>query len=116
MARRVLDRVRAKVRAPFDRFVKLAAEEASLPKRLRALCGPHNLQDNEPQGLTVPDTVRRGIAVMEAHLEVPVPIAALCGRMRVSLRQLDRLVSRHVSTLPSSTATSGSTARGSALL
>lgn len=54
----------------------------------------------EPIGNTTPRHVRRAIALMERHLEHPMPIAEICTQARVSHRQLDRLFRRYVKKSP----------------
>ncbi len=61
---------------------------------------PQNPPEAEPLGKTVPQAVRRAIAAMEAHLEEPLPIPAICAQVEISQRQLDRLFSRHLHKTP----------------
>lgn len=68
--------------------------------RLREHGAPQNPQGAEPLGNTVPDIVRRVIAAMEAHLEDPLTIGALCRMTDISHRQLNRLFSRYLKKTP----------------
>jgi AraC family carnitine catabolism transcriptional activator len=54
----------------------------------------------EPIGTTTPRHVRRAIALMEQHLEHPMPIADICNAAGVSHRQLDRLFQTYVKKSP----------------
>lgn len=54
----------------------------------------------EPIGATTPRHVRRAIALMEAHLEHPMPIPDICAAARISHRQLDRLFRQCVQKSP----------------
>ncbi len=67
---------------------------------LRDHNAPQNPQDNEPLGVTVPDTVRRAIKAMEENLETPLTIAEVCAAAGVSHRQLDRLFAEYVRKTP----------------
>lgn len=77
-----------------------AAARYLFSQALRDHTAPQNPQDSEPLGARVPATVRRAIRTMEAHLETPLTIAALCERIGLSQRQLDRLFARHVGKTP----------------
>lgn len=68
--------------------------------KLRAPTTSQSPADSEPVGSTVPEAVRRAIALMELHLENVISIAALCRRTGLSQRQLDRLFLRHVGKSP----------------
>jgi transcriptional regulator GlxA family with amidase domain len=59
-----------------------------------------NPADREPLGLTVPETVRRAVALMELHLENVLSITELSARLGLSHRQLDRLFVRYTSQSP----------------
>jgi transcriptional regulator GlxA family with amidase domain len=54
----------------------------------------------EPLGSTVPDTVRRAIAVMERHLENAISIPEICAIAGISHRQLGRLFARYIGRPP----------------
>ncbi|MEL6647690.1 MAG: GlxA family transcriptional regulator [Pseudomonadota bacterium] len=54
----------------------------------------------EPIGTTTPRHVRRAIALMERHLEHPMPISDICSETHVSQRQLDRLFRQYVKKSP----------------
>ncbi|WP_138933886.1 GlxA family transcriptional regulator [Roseovarius arcticus] len=54
----------------------------------------------EPLGNTAPGAVKRAIALMEKHLETPLPIAQICAEVGISHRQLDRLFAAHVRKTP----------------
>jgi len=54
----------------------------------------------EPLGSTVPQAVRRAIAVMEDNLENALSIPEICSRIGLSHRQLDRLFTRYVRKSP----------------
>ncbi|MEL7116824.1 MAG: helix-turn-helix domain-containing protein, partial [Pseudomonadota bacterium] len=55
---------------------------------------------SEPLGNSVPASVRAAIRVMEANLETPLSIAALCKEIGLSHRQLDRLFAQCVRKTP----------------
>ncbi|MBC6438037.1 MAG: GlxA family transcriptional regulator [Rhodobacteraceae bacterium] len=67
---------------------------------LRGAATPQYTHTAGPLGFSVPDRVRAAIRVMEANLEDPLPITALCGRIGLSHRQLDRLFARYVRKTP----------------
>ncbi|MFC3613361.1 GlxA family transcriptional regulator [Lutimaribacter marinistellae] len=54
----------------------------------------------EPLGNSVPTAVRAAIRVMEANLETPLSISALCEEVGLSHRQLDRLFAQCVRKTP----------------
>lgn len=54
----------------------------------------------EPLGSTVPQAVRRAVAVMEQNLENALSIPEICSRIGLSHRQLDRLFTRYVGKSP----------------
>ncbi|MEX0283565.1 MAG: GlxA family transcriptional regulator [Paracoccaceae bacterium] len=67
---------------------------------LRDHTAPQNPQEAEPLGVTVPDTVRHAIKLMEKNLETPIAIATLCQSLKCSHRQLNRLFSQYVRKTP----------------
>ncbi len=65
--------------------------------------GPSALQQpegNEPLGTIIPATLKTAIQIMEAHLEDPLPIPAICKQANISHRQLDRLFATHIRKTP----------------
>jgi len=54
----------------------------------------------EPLGSLVPARVKTAIQLMEDNLEEPLPIPALCQRVGISHRQLDRLFATHIRKTP----------------
>lgn len=54
----------------------------------------------EPLGNTAPSSVKRAIALMERHLETPLPVAEIAGLTGLSLRQLERLFRQYVRKTP----------------
>ncbi len=54
----------------------------------------------EPFGQTTPSLVRRAIDVMEAHLETPLSIPAICQHLKVSQRHLGRVFKDYVRKTP----------------
>ncbi|MEQ9260414.1 MAG: GlxA family transcriptional regulator [Roseovarius sp.] len=54
----------------------------------------------EPLGNTAPSSVKRAIALMERHLEGPLPVAEIARRTGLSLRQLERLFRQYVRKTP----------------
>ncbi|MDU8943592.1 GlxA family transcriptional regulator [Ovoidimarina sediminis] len=77
-----------------------AAARYVFSQPLRDHNAPQDPQTTEPLGVTVPESVRRAIDVMEDNLELPLPIAEICRRIGISHRQLDRLFDRYVCTSP----------------
>ncbi|RKF16991.1 GlxA family transcriptional regulator [Roseovarius spongiae] len=77
-----------------------AAARYLLHPPVRPVQAPQNPDAAEPLGPTAPSGVRRAIALMERHLETPLPIAALCARIGLSQRQLDRLFKTYVRKTP----------------
>ncbi|MEO1140718.1 MAG: helix-turn-helix domain-containing protein, partial [Pseudomonadota bacterium] len=67
---------------------------------VRPIGASQNSETVEPLGNTAPGAVRQAIAVMERHLEVPMPIAVICAEVGVSQRQMDRLFKAYVKTTP----------------
>ncbi|MCZ4351584.1 GlxA family transcriptional regulator [Roseovarius aestuarii] len=59
-----------------------------------------NANPTDPLGNTAPGTVRRAIALMEQHLETPIPIAEVCQHIGTSHRQLNRLFATYVRKTP----------------
>lgn len=68
--------------------------------RLRGAGSSQNPAGAEPLGSTVPDAVRRAIAIMERNLEDAVSVAQMCRELQLSHRQLDRLFRRYVGRSP----------------
>ncbi|MFJ4375304.1 GlxA family transcriptional regulator [Pseudomonas japonica] len=69
-------------------------------ERLRPLGSQQNPQAPQPLGNTVPDLVRQAIRLMEENLEEAVAIPAICARIGISQRQLDRLFNQIVGKSP----------------
>ena len=67
---------------------------------LRDHTASQNPGAGEPLWASVPEPVRRAIAVMEEHLETPLTMAELCRAIDLSHRQLDRLFARYVRKSP----------------
>ncbi len=57
-------------------------------------------EQTEPLGNSVPANVRAAIRVMEANLETPLSISAVCREVGLSHRQLDRLFAQCVRKTP----------------
>jgi len=68
--------------------------------RLRPFGTSQNPSGAEPLGNTVPEIVKRAIALMEKHLEDAVSISRICTSIAISHRQLDRLFRRYVGKAP----------------
>jgi transcriptional regulator GlxA family with amidase domain len=68
--------------------------------KLRPAGTSQNPAGVEPLGSTVPETVRRAIAIMEQNLENALSIPEICGSTGISHRQLDRLFRRYLGKPP----------------
>ena len=79
-----------------------AAARYIFHREIRGEGARQNPEFADPLGNTIPSSVRRAIAEMERHLEVPVPIPQICAEVRTSQRQLDRLFKRYVGKAPAS--------------
>ena len=66
---------------------------------------PHGTLQNasaaDPMGAVTPQTLRRAIATMEAHLETPLSITDIAAEAQISHRQLNRLFEVYVGKTPS---------------
>ncbi len=82
-----------------DAMANAAARYIFHPQ-LRAADMPQNPAASEPLGRTVPDNLRRAIALMERHLENVIPVAEVARGVGLSQRQLDRLFQRYVGKSP----------------
>jgi len=67
---------------------------------VRPIGTSQNSEAVEPLGNTAPSAVREAIAVMERHLEVPIPIAEICAQVGLSQRQIDRLFKAYAHKTP----------------
>ncbi len=68
--------------------------------RLRGPAAMQQPEGSEPLGALVPANLKTAIQVMEAHLEDPLPIPAICEQVGVSHRQLDRLFATYIKKTP----------------
>lgn len=82
-----------------DALANAAARYIFHPQ-LRSAEMPQNPAASEPLGRTVPDNLRRAIALMERHLENVIPVAEVGRGVGLSQRQLDRLFQRYVGKSP----------------
>ncbi len=67
---------------------------------MREVGAPQYPQLVEPLGVTVPDSVRAAIKVMEQHLEDPLSIREICETASISQRQLSRLFAQYLKKTP----------------
>lgn len=67
---------------------------------VRGSSDTQNPENLEPLGSTTPTIVRRAIDLMEANLEVPLPIPDLCQKLGISQRHLGRLFKIYVRKSP----------------
>jgi len=82
-----------------DALANAAARYIFHPK-LRPAGSSQNPAGVEPLGRTVPNLVRRAIAIMEQHLENAISIPEICSKAGISHRQLDRLFTRYLGKSP----------------
>lgn len=77
-----------------------AAARYILHDHVRPVGARQSPQLVEPVGQRAPDVVKQAIALMEAHLEVPLAIPAICDAIGLSQRQLNRQFTRYVNKTP----------------
>jgi transcriptional regulator GlxA family with amidase domain len=77
-----------------------AAARYLFHQSLRPQGSPQNPGPAEPLGSTAPGAIKRAIKIMEENLENAVSIPAICNRIGISQRQLDRLFARFVRKTP----------------
>lgn len=82
-----------------DALANAAARYIFHPK-LRGAGSSQNPAGAEPLGSTVPDAVKRAIAIMEQNLEDALTIVQICRKLKLSQRQIDRLFRRYVGRSP----------------
>jgi transcriptional regulator GlxA family with amidase domain len=82
-----------------DALANAAARYIFHPQ-LRTPDSPQNPANTEPLGNTVPQNLRRAIALMEQHLENVISIVEMCEQIGLSQRQIDRLFRQHVGKSP----------------